>query len=802
MTTRTVDQLKTQYSSTEWRQKFTAYCNLIEILADCIIADDYSVSDALNSAIKLSPDGAAMRDKLTRKEGVKAKDANLMCALTVGHDVLYIDVDTVDLDALRDAIGAEFATGRITFPYLLGREFYDRFAELFEDERDSLTAVETQQLLADQPKGVFQYGHYTLGPFGLKESPVARSIKATRNVPAYHCAQAYCPVIHSAFLSTSHAATVNRDRQKLERLLQATTGDAAEWWPLADDLSGYTGGHYRDEKAGILLPLLGDCLTTDELRSLMRELLDHTRGRTRAALADVVTPGNSEEFVERLNRAQLLQLTLFADENDISTALDRLVHTGKIVIPRGDVRRPVTNMNITSGAFRLRGEISSHGVRFVSEDSGFALLRQRRLLDKLYLRDDKSDIHELEWQLRGVDVENLDERLEHFFRTTDPKTALQRLVLARRTNMLAACEYVGVEHGDDLSDEELISTILWKLGFSVDQNDDPHLDFWGRLEQLWALAQSSEIGASARFTEAAAPFFTRLEGILLDSLGFTAWALVNDHTTSANPYTYDNDSDRRDGLALLQSAFDDAISPDSRDSTDFVAERVTLGSLVQGFAAVAARLRKVEAEREHHLRPASELPSYHGKTELKSFLFESTVPYLDLSTPSRERIIEGLDIISKTLLDADVSNVRNDYSHYRRNGPDITKVSRALEAIRGAVTNIETLGFCRLLFTRSSVHVDEWGQSRHEYVGPRSYVHTLARPTKYDWMGLPRLDEPQYLLRAASFGDQREVLRFGRRFTSDFTDLWSGFPVRRRRGPGAGAAENGLQRTEKNPTVT
>lgn len=779
-----LDELKAAYPDAEWRRKFRSVCNLVEILGDCFIADEYQVSDALNAAIKLSPAGSALRDKLIRKESVNAKDANLMCLLSLGHDSLFVDIDAIDIPLLRDAVHAEILGGRLKFPFTLGRDLYDSFAAQFEEEQDALTVDDTQRLLSSLPMGVFQYGRYTIGPFGIIESAVGRRIPSARSVPAYHCAKQYCAQVHRVFLTTSHEATVNRDRAKAERLLQALDGDGARWWLLAADLDGETVGHYSDGNAGVLLPLLGDALSESELRAVISDLLDNTSGHYRDALKPTVDVHSASDFVRGRTRAELLQLSLLADECDLTASVDKLVRTGEIKIPAGEVRRPVSWGHIRSGSFRLRGELGHRGVRFASDDSGYPLLRQRRLLETLYVRENTADVHELEWQLRGVDVDDLGERLEHFLLNTDPKTALRRLVLARHINMVAACEFVGIENGGELDDEDLIETILWKLGFTVDLGPDPHQDFWRRIEILWALAQSSDAGAVSHFTEVAGPFFSGFEGLLLDSLAFTAWALLFDHTTAANPYRYDDADDRAIGLSLVQSAYDDFVQKGSDAPVDFAGNRVTLGPLIQSFGALAKRLRACEADRGSYVRPSDELPEYHNKTELKRFLFESRLPYLDLSGPARERIVRALDEIGDILLSAEVSGVRNEHLHYRRDAPQVARVSTALEAVRLAVTKIETQGFCRVVFTRSSVFVDAWGQSRHEFVGPRSYQHSLVRPTKYDWMSFPELSEPQYLMRAASFGGQSEVLRFGRRYASEFSELWGEFPARRRRGRG------------------
>ncbi|MCJ1706512.1 hypothetical protein [Microbacterium sp. VKM Ac-2923] len=651
-----------------------------------------------------------------------------------------------------------------------------------------MTVDETQKLLSALPSGVFQYGRYTVGPFGLRESHTSRKITASKRVAAYHCAVASCPTLHPVVLQTSQDAPINRDRGKLHSVLQSSGSEVSDWWELADDLSGLTASFYGDKRAGVLLPLLGDVLTDPELADLVCELLDTTRGTLRTAVAGLVAVGPARDMVAGLSRAQLLQVTLLAEEDAVAAAIDRLVHHGVIKVPLGDVRKTVV-ANSRSGAFSLRAELGHYGVRFVADDLGLALLRQRRLLNQLYVREAGADVQELEWQLRGIDIDDLDERLEHFFHTRSPKESLERLVLARKTNMITACHEVGVESGDDLTDAQLVDALLWKLGFPPHPDDDPHADFWRRHERLWALTQSSAFGSSERFIEAAAPYFAELEGILINSLAFTSWALLSDHVQSSFPFPYDDEDDRRDGLTLLQSAYAKGPAASSF-APDFPSEKVELRNLIDGFNALARRLDECRQDPTPYSRKQSEMPLYDGKTELKRFALRSTLPFLDLSRPSQDRIIDGLRAISSAMSNAEVHAVRNDYAHYRRTARDISRVEKALEATRSSVTRIENLGFARLLYIPSAVRRDEWGQSRHDFVGPRSYEHTFTRPTTLDWMGLPGLKHPQHLMTSASFGDPNEVLRFTRRFAGEFAKMWAGYPNRRRRNSGTTAGDS------------
>jgi len=755
----------------------------MELLGDCIISDSYVVPDEVNTAIKLTESGHAVLDRLTRKDKVNAKDARLMCALTLGHVELFVDIDNTDLDRLVKVLHAEVLERKIQFPYVWGRDLYDFYALTYEQEKDVLTNDETLKLLRDLPVGVAQYGPFTVGPYGLRRSLSSRGIHGRRRVAAYHCAIPSCHTIHPVMLQTGQGAAINRDREKLEDHLQQDSREPSEWWAFADSLSGSADARYGDQQVGVLLPLIGDALSDLELRELVVEMLNTKNGQLRDAVAEIAVVESARDFVEQNSRAELLQLCLIADERIVQASLDKLVRKRTIVVPRGDVRRPVINHQIRSGAFRLRAELGVHGTRFVSDDPGLAVLRERRLLNNLYLRSEASDIQELEWQLRGIEVEDIDEKLENYFRTKTPQESLERLVLARKINVVTACHEVGIDDADELKDDHLIEAVLWKLGFPIDVDEDPHATFWKRHQQLSALTQSSTMGSSEKFLEVASPYFTSLEGILLDSLAYSAWGLMFDHTRSHRPFSYDDASDREAGLALLQS-IGDPKGAGGAFAPDFISEKVELRNLIEGFRRIAKHLDSCRSDVEKYARPKPEFPDYDGKTSLKSFVLRSTLPFLDLSRPSQDRIIAGLKSISEVMVSADVFSVRNDYAHYRRNAPDITKVERALEAIGQSVTRLEHLGFCRIVFVPAAVKSDRWGHARHEFVGPRSYEHVFSRPTTLDWMGLPELDEPQYLMRAASFGDPNEVLRFTRRYDSHFSTLWSDFPKRRRSGPG------------------
>lgn len=800
MATRSAKELMHTYSDHAWRHKFIDFFDLMEILGDCFISDHYTIPDDLNNAIHLSEAGKLVMSRLTRKEKVSPKEARLMCALSIGHEELFVDIDSINIDQLKNSIHTQLMDSSVRFPLVHGRELYDAYAKLYEDEKDTLNTTETQRLLDCLPTGVFQYGKYVIGPFGIHESLGTRSIESSRRVPAFHCERLTCHQVHSVILQTGDAP-INKDRDKLTKYLQ-DLGQGSEWGKFAADLRGFKNSFFSDSGAGVILPLLGDALSDDELRMIVIELFNNTKGALRSQVEFFLKVQNAHETVKDLNRAQLLQIALLVREADLSSTLNRLVQSQKIEVPSGDVRHAVISRNRATGAFQLRAELGHYGVRFASIDSGHALLRLKQLLVKLYNLAEPSEIQELEWQLRELESADISERLETYFRSNSPEHVLRRLVLARRSNVVLACHELSIEDYDQLNDDELVSTLLWKLGFRVGEEADPHLSFWKRHEHLWALTQSTGMGQSATFLEVASPYFRDLEGLLLDSLAFTAWALTNDHSRAPQPFSYDNESDRVKGLTQINMA-KQAVRPIDRKPTDYTTEKVDLHDLINGYIIFSEYLDLIRKDENWKQRAAEDFPEFSGKTDLKIFKFSSTIPFQNLSTSSQERVVTGLKEIYQVLTENEVTLVRNEYSHYRRNLPDIQRVEKAMDAIRSAVTKLENLGFCQMLFKPSNVTTDEWGHKKIQYKGPRSYQHTFTHPTPYDWMGLPELTHSQFLLRSAFFDGPNEVLRFTRRYQSHFSRLWEEYPNRRKKGKNPlSELESPEHKSEANVTET
>jgi hypothetical protein len=737
----------------------------MDLLGDCIIKDSFSVPSSITGAIALTEAGRDMKSRLIRQEEVPSLEAHLMCGLTLGHDSLFIDVEATDTNRLRAAISEHIVSGKIRFPFVFGRDLYDYFAAEFDEEKDRLSNEETIQLLDAIPTGVFQYGRYVVGPSGLRETDHGRLLQFTSRVPAFHCDDPVCRKLHSVHLSTGHSASINAERGKLEHMLRSLPTPAADWAGLASEITQLKESYFGNSWTAPMITLVGDCLGDSELKALHSFLLDRHK----------MSPFASRvQFLEEL-------LVNFSDEV-IASAIDALVQDETIKVPIGEIRRPVSTSHQRSGVFRLQPQLGRNGVRFVSGDPGLPVLRERDLFRRIYLDAGTAEKHELDWQLRGIDGVSLEVRLDEYLRTQSPATALTRLVLSGSASAIAASELVGAGDFDGSTDEEIISRLLWKLGFDDRDPHDLHSQFWRQHEQLVASVQSW-LGAgpddAADFKGKASAYFSELEGLLEEALAFATWALLYDHTSSPRRFTYTPDLDRSIGLELLDRFVRSEGAANAGERLRYTG-RLTMYPLLRGFGVLGKVLQSLESKASTYERAAADFPEYASATALQHFPFKSTLPFIDIASHSRRRIVQGFEQIESLLQRGRVDSVRNDFSHYRRTSPEVAEMAETLEAVAQVVRMIENLGFGLNLFSPAGEISDRWGRRVVRFEGPRSLTHSISRPSSLQWAGLPSLRANQFLVRAASFDDANEVLRFEHGYSSEFSAMWTDYPKPRR----------------------
>ncbi|TCC25400.1 hypothetical protein [Kribbella speibonae] len=776
------DELAATYPDEEWRAKLLTISNYVDMLHACILRRDYRVPDDLNAAVTLSEAGKRVQLTLAKVHKVNPKDARILCLLEYDHVDLLIDVENMDLEALGRSIERQILDGDIRFPFTFGRELYDRATALFRHETWSLTYEDTMRLLDGSSKGVFQIQDMVAGPYGILPSAETRWMMPKRRVPLFHCSDITCDEIHRCELSSDSSAPVNLERPKIVQVLNQISEESSDWQGFLADVAGLDGIRYDDRSREALPFLLGDGLSDRELQILISTLMDTTKGDLRQRLAPLGIAGASEDAVRELSRAQLIQVALLCRNVDIADQLDRLVASSRIVVPTGELRRPVLNAGYAIGVYGIRPELSTQGVRFVPSTVQICQLRLRRLIGRLYDLESASDRAELEFQLRDVDGVNVESQLEEFIRSATPEDVLTRLMLARHVNVVTASQDLAVDVSLHGPDPELIGSMLWKLGFKADRGEDVNREFWLQHVGMKKLTQTADVSAVTdpnAVRSLASNYFVALEGLLDDSLAYCSWALTSDHLGAQRPFTFQPEAD---GLAALMRLNEAERSRPSGPEKLTFSDANELYGLCRGFSALAEWLQVLQADRQNLRRSSADYPASIKHSDLRKFPFKHTVAFLDLIDSARVKIPQTLKEISRILISAKVSDVRNEWFHYRKSTADVGRLAACLAGIEQAVDMLEREGLCRVQFVPVRDSGDIWGRRIFFLADSRGREIGIARPVRYDISQMPGLRQSQYLMNSAVFAEPREMLRFNVSVSSEYSAMWDDYPVRRQEG--------------------
>ncbi|MDQ0762717.1 hypothetical protein [Streptomyces canus] len=781
------DELLADYPDRTLREKILLLSSLSNILTECTIPNNYRVPARLHEPLKLTAYGEEKVQQFLRKR-IPYSEARLMCLLQFSWVDLLVDPVETNLTDLRDAISDQIKQREVIYPFIFGRLLYDKAFDILNisDGTHSINLAETSALLTDTPQGVFQENSFITGPYGILESRQWRYYPASRRVNLYHCSDLSCAKIHPIYLATARDASINKRRADTSRILRAESETPSAWGSFLSQIFDEIINPDRDNAADGLIPLIGEAFTEVELRTLTCWLLDNTRGELRKTFADLGMRGRAEDMTQDLGHAQLMQLCLTLEDKMIIQGIDGIIRETAVQVPRGEIRRAKVNGGNRFGKFRLTAEVGYRGARIFSDTMNMAPLRLRHLVERMYRVDSVEDREELDWQLRSETGESLEARLDSYLNRHSPEEAAKNLILARKSNAVTACEILGLPDNSP-EDPNLMSAVLWKLGFPSPDLSDPHFDFWRLHEEMEDMVRAGATGplppSAEDFRGIAANYFVQLENMLDDSLAFTVWALTNDHFADRKSFVYSPGEDRVESYSWLQRAVESA-----GDAVLEYGRKNSLYALCRGFGRLSSELKIVSNERQRWERPVEDFPDWADRQQLLKFPFRHTIPFLDLTDASRELIVNRLQEVSRILVSNNISDARNSWMHGGRSTADFDEVRSSLSAIRQAVQIIEDCGFVRMNFTIASRQMDAYSRSITRFTRPRGYSFELHLPSQYDWLGLPTFKTPIHVVTAACFSAPNHFLRFRSEIRSAYSEMWANYPRRKPRSQQAARA--------------
>jgi hypothetical protein len=731
--------------------------------------------------MKFTQRGSRLANQV-KGDGVDLREAQLatFIEMAVGESLL-IDVQTIDLGPIEETISSELRRGKMRLAWVYGRGLYDAVADGGLNEQPYPSPEETDSLLNDHPKGVFQNGPYIAGPYGLLEGESWRYIPARRSVAAYHCEERDCPLIHPIRL-ISHRTGFGRAQDVLREKLDKMRRSSNMLYEAIESVEVRKQPPYRWDNMDNLPYFLADCFSLDERRTLLERLLDGTNGTLRARCITLFPEDPIKaavEWVASKDESQLMQITLLASDRDIHVSLNQLIWSGTLQIPTGETR---SAMLVPGGAGPLRTVVqASHlGVRF-KLPSMYLQLRLRALVHSVYSPGRTEDAQRLAWLLRAHDGETGPERLTSALATDDPLSIVKRLLIADERTYKESLLELGLPPGrfDSAPDEFLTELISWHIGFTSSDSAAELRDVRARTQELKQMVQALPIDALDKHQMSdvqglAGKLFPQLEAALKRAIRFTCWAMLSDHFASGASLAY--------SAGAAETFFDQWIAPHAAKLDRSHAADMALADLTSCFGILGKHLQAVSTAGEQYLRPRADWPrTARDWGSPFRFVFIHTLPFLDLDAASRTRIADAITKVASGLHNEKVLLVRNSLLHDTEDFPGVDVILGALNEIDARLGQLTSFGLYPTEYRLVESDGDDVGRERVKLHSAEGSDITLLRPTELDLSAFPSRSTPQIVMPSARIDGTPEPLRFEYHLDSEFRTRWSNFPRRPKR---------------------
>jgi hypothetical protein len=388
------------YPDPEFRARFASAYALRTTLLRCIRPADYSGLRGSADAIAYSSEGITWRDRLDAELGLSPDEVATAVLMNLGHQELFVDVMSSDLDSILQALERDVLDTRLRLPWLYGRTLYDKYFNEVGQQRGSLTPAETGTLLEDTPQGVFQLGSLVIGPLGIVVSASLRSMEPTRLAALWNCSDLSCRRLHTVRLD-GFESEIDRAAERMRDACELDQGPASDWHVYFWHLSRSPEYVLDDMSAADLPEFLGYALTEAERQSLLAAQLrsDDFRSSIDEQLPELDLDRPPESIATSLNESSVFQLLLLGTDESLVESLDSLIDNNDISVPPTEIRSNPLVLTRGRRTHPVRAEASVNGTRFVPRSFPIGVNRFRRLIQRVY--DDPQSGHELEWKLRG-----------------------------------------------------------------------------------------------------------------------------------------------------------------------------------------------------------------------------------------------------------------------------------------------------------------------------------------------------------------------------------------------------------------
>jgi hypothetical protein len=645
------------------------YC-LKLLLGGCIIPDSYEASAEVDEALKFTEQGEILKSRIMNEiEGITAAETALHLLLAFDSSSGFlVDVVNTNVTALKAAISQQLLHQDIFFAWVFGRELVDQIVAKC-GVQPKIGNRDSVELLKANQTGVFQMGNNVVGPYGLTTSPEFRIIRPTREVFGYLEVRGSTSFRRNFVFTSGEESRLWKNAPLVARALENTTSASRNHYELMNKLLAKIGESHNFPDA--ILRVLGGTLDDNEARQVALRLLPRIfrreNGHSAFQKSTQSIVGDPSNFLEGLDRQRLQQIFTFGTNVELFHSLDEAIYDGVIKFNEGSSR-------FASFADKspMRLELTNEGVRLDwTRPASLFATNVMELLHHLYVELGLAKVEDLMYLLSSSE-QDIGSLINELVTKREPEEVIQFICgqpsIARR-----AAEHLGIWNFASLNVRQLEAQVSYKLGIrkSVGQ---------GALDRLSAQISQFESLPVERVEEiraTAVNLFVELETILLDSIAFTHWALVEPKKPTHDSFVCN--------LEKIRNAWSFGHLFRAQVSSS---EKPTIQPLGEAFKRLSVHLSQLE-------KSPFEITSEQIRAEKsgKSAAFRYREMFHNLSLSSQNQVLDSLKFISEVLSEGLVGKVRNKLVHGNTDPITAEEISDATIQLRGLTERIRIGGY-------------------------------------------------------------------------------------------------------------
>ncbi len=768
-------EIRLELASLDTARIKTAYA-LSNFVSAARLPPDYIVAPIWEQLVRPSTAGKRQVTLLDDSSTYVVAEQHLALLCTFYHHELLIDLDAFDIEGVSSVISEEASRLRIRWPYIWGRQLYDKFNLVASPQHiDHLPSDGVFPLLDETPQGVFQIGEYVSGPLGLLKARQLRRFPPRRRAGLWHCSDPGCRALHNVDLLQPEIGLIQL-RRKLAQAARETLGLPSGWARLLGHLvEGPVGPKMRSYYD--VPVLVAECILSEDRSTLVERALrgsyaGYFRDLIRVARGSDALAGAPRSIAERLNPEEQLQLLFCLQDDELVKLIDQCVFDRNIVIPANEERRP--KLNPPKRYFiEAPSSLSSLGLREVISGQLASLCR---LIWEAYNRS--STVSELDWRVKNIEGVPTQQALLRYLHVTSPGDAIKELILS--SGPITSYAVNELQYSGDLHSADTISRILWKLGFEVARFSETYKRVRARLQSFTEVVlQVEKIRTEddrEKIRSAGVNLFVSIEQILEELVSYNVWLLGSDHFLGSL-FVFDWDDAKKAVAAMLG----ESITHDADTITWKIAAENTLGTLYSYLGRAATWMKDLlSVDRGPLLRPAEDLPHY-VKVHEKSFPFLHKEFWADVHPSALSAHVEDFQRLSRKLFQSNASAIRNGLDHQRPQDefPEIDAMLAFATRFKEALDHADIQRYLPKEYWATRITRDEF--DREEY-----HLRDYAKRAAVIYMpsfaaGIPRLEPSQPMLVAPGnlLAHLGATLTFRIRPKSNYAEYWEGYPGRR-----------------------